>query len=57
MFLEFLLAIALVAPQMPSRDASISSALAQLNNGRIFESIDEFKEIVRLDPANGPAYF
>ena len=57
MFLEFLLAVALVAPQMPSRDASISSALAQLNNGRIFESIDEFKEIVRLDPANGPAYF
>src|SRR5262249_33260745 len=43
--------------QMPSRDASISSALAELNKGRVLESIEQFKEILRTDPANERACF
>src|SRR5215475_331411 len=43
--------------QMPSRDVSISSALAELNKGRVLESIEQFKEILRSDPANDRAYF
>src|SRR5262252_1922114 len=43
--------------QMPSPDASISSALAELNKGRVLESIEQFKEILRSDPANDRAYF
>src|SRR5215813_9002315 len=54
---RFFLAVVLIAPQMPSRDPSISSALAQLNQGRVLESIEQFKQIVRSDPSNGPAYF
>src|SRR5262245_33112049 len=57
MLLRFFIAIALIAPQMPSRDSSISSALTQLNQGRVLEAIGEFKQIIRTDPANGPAYF
>src|SRR5438105_6359895 len=52
MLLSSFLTLVLLAPQM-----SISSALAQLNQGRVLEAIDEFKQIVRSDPANGPAYF
>ena len=42
---------------MPSRDAALSSALAELNKGHILESIGQFKEILRSDPANEPACF
>ena len=42
---------------MPSREASLSSALADLNKGRVLESIERFKNILRSDPANDPAYF
>src|SRR5262245_34938649 len=42
---------------MPSRDASVSSALAELNKGRVLESIEQFKEILRSDPANERACF
>ena len=49
--------IALVTGQMPSRDASLSAALAELAQGRVLESIQQFKQIVRSDPTNGPAYF
>jgi tetratricopeptide (TPR) repeat protein len=49
--------IALMAVQMPSRDASLSAALAELDKGHVLESIQQFKQIVRSDPTNGPAYF
>src|SRR5436190_15457621 len=49
--------IALMPGQMPSRDASLSAALAELDKGRVLESIQQFKQIVRSDPTNGPAYF
>src|SRR5262249_16877743 len=57
MLLRFFIVIALIAPQMPSRDASITSALAALNKGRVLEPTGEFTQIVRSDPLNGPAYF
>ena len=49
--------IALTTGQMPSPNASLSSALADLDKGRVLESIQQFKQIVRVDPSNGPAYF
>jgi tetratricopeptide (TPR) repeat protein len=36
---------------------SLNSALAELNKGRVLESIEQFKQIIRSDPGNGPAYF
>jgi tetratricopeptide (TPR) repeat protein len=48
---------ALLAVQMPPRDASLSSALAEMNKGRVLESIEQLKQIIQSDPANGPAYF
>ena len=42
---------------MPSRDSSLSAALADLNKGRIVESIQQLKQIVRGDPTNASAYF
>ena len=42
---------------MPPRDASLSAALAELDNGRIFESIEQLKQIVRVDPLNASPYF
>jgi len=49
--------ITLLAVQMPSGDASLSSALAELDKGHILEGIQQLKQIVRTNPANGPAYF
>ena len=49
--------VPLTTGQMPSPNASLSAALAELGNGRVLESIQQFKQIVRSDPANGPAYF
>src|SRR5439155_23959399 len=49
--------IALLAGQMSSRDPSLSSALAEMDKGRILQSIAQFKQIIRSEPANGPAYF
>src|SRR6516165_6853390 len=49
--------VALAAPQMPSRDSSFSAALADLEKGRVLESIEQFKQIVRSDPMNGAACF
>src|SRR5689334_19849406 len=42
---------------MPSRDPSVSSALAELNKGRVLEGIAQFRQILQSDPANAPAYF
>ncbi len=56
-FLRSLGLLILLAAQMPSRDASLSSALAELNKGRVLEGIEKFKEILRADPTNAPAYF
>src|SRR5262245_18239784 len=56
-FLTYYLNATELISQMPSRDASISSALAELNKDRVLESIDQFKEILRTDPANDRAYF
>jgi tetratricopeptide (TPR) repeat protein len=49
--------IALLAFQMSSREASIASALKELNEGRVLESITRLKEITRSDPTNAAAYF
>jgi tetratricopeptide (TPR) repeat protein len=49
--------LALLAAQIPSRDAALSSALAELNKGRVLEAIEQFRQIVQSDPANGPAWF
>src|SRR5438132_13743140 len=54
---RFVILIALAAAQMSSRDSSLSAALAELDKGHVLESIQQFKQIVRSDPANGPAYF
>ena len=54
---RFLILIALSAAQMASRDAAVSSALAELEKGRVLESIEQFKEILRANPADGPSYF
>ena len=39
------------------QNVSISSALEELHKGRILEGIEQFKEVIRSDPANGTAYF
>jgi tetratricopeptide (TPR) repeat protein len=52
-----LLLTALLLFQMPSLDPAVSSALAELNKGRILESIEQFKKILRDDPANEFANF
>src|SRR5262249_1470293 len=49
--------IALFVTQAPSRDVSLSAALAELNKGRVLQSIEQFKQVIRSDPSNGPAYF
>jgi len=57
MLAHCILLVSALATQMPSRDVSVSTALAELNKGRVLESIEQFKQIVRSDPGNGPAYF
>src|SRR4029079_11211237 len=57
MFFRSVVLITFLLRQMPSREASISSAIAEMNRGRILESIGQFKEILRSDPASAPAYF
>ena len=57
MFLCSVALVTLLAAQAPSRDASLSSALAELNKGRVLEGIEQFKQIIRNDPANETAYF
>jgi tetratricopeptide (TPR) repeat protein len=54
---RFLILFALSAAQMASRDAAVSSALAELEKGHVLESIEQFKEILRANPADGPSYF
>ncbi len=49
--------IALLVVQMPSGDAPLSSALAELNKGRVLEGIERLRQVLQSDPANGPAYF
>jgi tetratricopeptide (TPR) repeat protein len=49
--------IALLTGQMASRDAALSAALADLQKGRVLESVQQFKEIVRVDPMNARAWF
>src|SRR5215831_10571127 len=49
--------LALAGAQMPSRDSSFSAALSDLQKGRVLESIEQFKQIVRDDPMNGAAFF
>jgi tetratricopeptide (TPR) repeat protein len=56
LILQFVILIALAA-QMSSSNASISAALAELEKGHILESIQQFKQIVRTDPANEYGYF
>jgi tetratricopeptide (TPR) repeat protein len=52
-----LMLAALSAGQMSASDSSLSAALADLNKGRVIESIQQLKQIVRANPANGSAYF
>jgi tetratricopeptide (TPR) repeat protein len=54
---QHILTVSLLVAQMASRDASLSSALSELNEGRILTSIQQFKQIVQNDPANGQAWF
>jgi len=54
---RFAIAIALSAAQMSSRDAAVSTALAELEKGRVLESIQQFKEIIRTNPADASSYF
>ena len=54
---QFALLIALSAAQMPSREASVSAALADLEKGRVLESIQQFKEIIRTNSADDSSYF
>src|SRR5215211_3000301 len=54
---RLVLLIGLAAAQMSSRDSSLSAALAELDKGRILESIQQLKQIVRTNPADGSAYF
>src|SRR5262249_5283478 len=42
---------------MSSRDAYLSSALQELNKGRVIESIEQLKSLLRADATNGGAYF
>jgi len=55
--MHYFFLIALLAGQMPSRDPSLSAALADLNKGHVLESIQQLKQIVRSDPNNGSAWF
>lgn len=48
---------ALAAGQMSPADTSLSAALSELNQGRVIESIEQLKQVVRTNPANGSAYF
>src|SRR5262245_26251288 len=57
LLVPFVLLVFLFPGQMLTQDASLSSALADLNKGRILESIAQFKQILRTDPANAPAHF
>jgi tetratricopeptide (TPR) repeat protein len=54
---RFALLILLSAAQMPSRDAAVSTALADLEKGHALESIQKFKEIIRSNPTNASSYF
>src|SRR6185369_95710 len=49
--------IALLAGQMATRDGALSAALDDLQKGRVLESIQQFKQIVRDDPMNARAWF
>ena len=42
---------------MPTRDAALSAALEGLNRGRVLESIEQLKEIVRSNPKDATAHF
>jgi tetratricopeptide (TPR) repeat protein len=42
---------------MAPPDASLSAALDDLNKGRLLESIQKFRQVVRSNPANGSAWF
>src|ERR1043166_81433 len=52
-----LMLITLLIAQMPARDVSVSAALSDLEKGRILESIQQFKQIVRSDPGSARGYF
>src|SRR5580692_9429542 len=54
---RFVILIALSAAQMSSRDSSLSAALAELDKGHVLESIQQLKQIVRTNPADGSACF
>ena len=49
--------IALAAAQMPSRDAACPRPSRNWKKADVLESIQQFKEIVRANPADGSAYF
>jgi tetratricopeptide (TPR) repeat protein len=55
--INLVLPLALLAGQMAARDVSVASALSELNRGRILQGIDQFRQIIRTDPANDQAYF
>jgi len=57
MFIHGFLLIASLSAQMPSHGVSISSALAELNKGNVLESIEQFKDILRSEPASAAPYF
>jgi tetratricopeptide (TPR) repeat protein len=57
MMTRFIMLIALASVQMPSRDGALSTALSELEKGHVLESIEQFKQIVRTEPSNGPAQF
>jgi tetratricopeptide (TPR) repeat protein len=47
-----------IAGQMASQpNAAISAALADLDNGRVLESVQQLRRILQSDPTNGPACF
>ena len=48
--------IALLVIQMPSRDASVSAALAELNKGHVLESIRQFKDVLRSAGCSTASY-
>jgi tetratricopeptide (TPR) repeat protein len=54
---RFGMLIALSAAQMQSHDASLSAALTELEKGRVLESIQQLKEIVRANPTDAFGYF
>src|SRR5690242_1343548 len=54
---RFALLIALSSAQMPTRDAAVPAALAELEKGHVLESIQQFKEIIRSNPGDGSSYF